>query len=53
MFNYRVTYTDANGELNVDFYSTKSTALVAKREFIKFLKKNNGGVLLNIELWND
>lgn len=53
MFNYRVTYTNENGEVVVDFYTTKSTALVAKREFNKVLRKNGQGVLLNIELWND
>lgn len=53
MFNYRVTYTDECGNLNVDFYTTNSTALVAKREFNKLLRKQNQGVLLNIEIWND
>lgn len=53
MLNYRVTYTNNNGDVVVDFYTTNSTALVARREFNKILKKNNQGVLLNIEIWNE
>lgn len=50
---YRVFFTNADGEATIDFMMGNPNALIAKREISKMVRKMHGGVVLNIEIWND
>lgn len=50
---YRVYFTNDEGDATIDFFRSSKNIIVARREIKKAVKTLYGGIVLSIEEWND